>query len=258
MCYNDFRIQPSEQRGTAHRSKEEQMHSKNEYLNQVSKIIPEAESSRGYYAQMTAWVDSHRNWIGTDIMDIGCGTGVLSCYLARVFPHAFVLGVDRDPAAIDTARKLAHSLELPNIRFVCEDICGIEEKNLCDTVVVSGLSHEMRGEPADLAAADSYPEKCRAWQRAYMKYARRLERVLAAGGVLIAADRFTSNAAGCGLYLAYHKAGITPNFNFYQKLPEEDMHLILGNKGVNRTEEEIFRQAGELLRDRVSDQEGTE
>lgn len=234
------------------------MHSRNEYLNQVSKIIPEAKDARDYYAQMTAWIDSHRNWIGTDIMDIGCGTGVLSCYLARVFPHAFVLGVDRDPAVIAAAGKLAHSLELPNIRFVCEDICGIEEKNLCDTVVVSGLSHEMRGEPDGLATADSYPDRCRVWQRAYMKYARRLARVLAAGGVLIAADRFSSNDAGCGLYLAYHKAGITPNFNFYQKFPSGDRHLILGNKGMHAPEEAVFQQARELLRDRVSDREEAE
>ena len=51
------------------------------------------------------------------ILDVGCGTGEITCELARRFPQIFFLGVDHSSAGIDKARKHAGFLHLDNISF---------------------------------------------------------------------------------------------------------------------------------------------
>lgn len=56
------------------------------------------------------------------ILDAGCGNGILTCYLAKVFPNARVTGIDISAAGIEQARKLAEQLSLSNIKFEVGDI----------------------------------------------------------------------------------------------------------------------------------------
>ncbi|MCW5823043.1 MAG: methyltransferase domain-containing protein [Cyanobacteria bacterium TGS_CYA1] len=56
------------------------------------------------------------------ILDAGCGNGILTCYLAKVFPKARVTGIDISEAGIEQARKLAEQLSLTNITFEVGDI----------------------------------------------------------------------------------------------------------------------------------------
>jgi len=49
-------------------------------------------------------------------LDVGCGTGRLTFWLASRMTH--VAGLDRDPAAIKEARRLAEQAQLGNIDFI--------------------------------------------------------------------------------------------------------------------------------------------
>lgn len=63
-----------------------------------------------------------------DIVDLGCGNGVLALALARAYPNASVLGVDESYQAVASARDNAARLELPpdRVRFeVADDLADV-------------------------------------------------------------------------------------------------------------------------------------
>jgi demethylmenaquinone methyltransferase / 2-methoxy-6-polyprenyl-1,4-benzoquinol methylase len=54
----------------------------------------------------------------TLIMDQACGTGILSCEIARRFPNARIVGVDMTAEYLNIARKKAQETGLTNIEFL--------------------------------------------------------------------------------------------------------------------------------------------
>lgn len=69
-------------------------------------------------------------WLGilagvTDLraaLDLGCGGGVATCFLAWLHPKARIVGVDASPIAIATARGMAADLNLANVEFIVGDV----------------------------------------------------------------------------------------------------------------------------------------
>jgi len=66
---------------------------------------------------------------GASVLDIGCGTGAITAGIARVAGR--VLGVDRDPALIELARK---SYAAPNLSFLEADVTRLEISERFDIV----------------------------------------------------------------------------------------------------------------------------
>ena len=57
-----------------------------------------------------------------DILDFGCGLGILTTFYARRFPDANLVGIDRSAASITIAQRKAKELGLRNLRFLCLDV----------------------------------------------------------------------------------------------------------------------------------------
>ncbi len=87
-----------------------------------------------------------------DVVDFGCGTGVLSVELAR-WAHQ-VTAVDRSPVALEAARIRAKREDLHNIQFVEADLHALP-KNLGgkDLVVISQSLHHVEQPERVLAGA---------------------------------------------------------------------------------------------------------
>ena len=78
----------------------------------------------------------------TDIraaLDLGCGGGVVTCFMALHNPHARVVGVDSNAVAIDAARALSRELELTNVEFFVADVVGLDLHESFDLVVSSAV-----------------------------------------------------------------------------------------------------------------------
>jgi SAM-dependent methyltransferase len=54
-----------------------------------------------------------------DILDFGCGLGILTTFYARCLPRANLVGIDRSAASIAVAQRKAEELGLRNLRFIC-------------------------------------------------------------------------------------------------------------------------------------------
>ena len=63
------------------------------------------------------------------ILDIGCGTGIQSCFIAKKFPKAKIYGIDLAPSLIATARNRANKSGLKNISFDTKDLVNLPEDN---------------------------------------------------------------------------------------------------------------------------------
>jgi SAM-dependent methyltransferase len=64
---------------------------------------------------------------GLRVLDAGCGTGDTTRLLASIVgPRGLVVGVDRDPCALETARQAVSAEGLTNIRYVQGDLRALE------------------------------------------------------------------------------------------------------------------------------------
>jgi SAM-dependent methyltransferase len=62
---------------------------------------------------------------GAQVVSIGEGTGEYMLALARLFPSLAFTGFDLDPARVEVAEQLRHSLGLENVRFEVGDGCRL-------------------------------------------------------------------------------------------------------------------------------------
>ncbi|MEZ5374117.1 MAG: class I SAM-dependent methyltransferase [Microthrixaceae bacterium] len=77
-------------------------------------------------------------------LDVGCGTGLMTCAVAAGHPNVEVWGVDFNPAHVERARKLAEAAELANATFIEADFATmVDERSLgpteVDIIVVNGV-----------------------------------------------------------------------------------------------------------------------
>jgi ubiquinone/menaquinone biosynthesis C-methylase UbiE len=74
------------------------------------------------------------------VLDAGCGTGLFSIGLARVFPECSFVGVDRSGGMIEVARKQAQKLKIDNAKFELADVETLRfEPASFDAVTAAGL-----------------------------------------------------------------------------------------------------------------------
>ncbi|WHZ25508.1 MAG: SAM-dependent methyltransferase [Nitrospira sp.] len=86
------------------------------------KIYPVLYSQRyEYYEAIGVRTTAHFGQ-AEDVLDFGCGIGVLTIFYARLFPEKNFAGVDRSSASIAVARERADKLGLRNLRFECVDV----------------------------------------------------------------------------------------------------------------------------------------
>ena len=81
--------------------------------------------------------DAHR------ILDLGCGTGEITCELARRFPQVSFEGVDHSQSGIDRARSHVQSLGLSNVSFEAEDIEHFQPERPVDLVLMFDSFHHV-------------------------------------------------------------------------------------------------------------------
>lgn len=86
------------------------------------KICPVLYSQRyEYYEEIGVRTTTHFGQ-AKDVLDFGCGIGVLTIFYARLFPEKNFVGVDRSSASIVVAQEKADNLGLHNLRFECVDV----------------------------------------------------------------------------------------------------------------------------------------
>lgn len=89
---------------------------------------------------------------GIDVLDVGCGTAPAILHLAARYPRSRFVGYDLCEETIATARSLARSRNLSNVRFEVRDLPGSSLGGPYDLITAFDAVHDQR-DPAALLAA---------------------------------------------------------------------------------------------------------
>lgn len=116
------------------------------------------------------FIDEMLKWSGapdsaTSILDVGCGIGGTTRYLAKKFPGARVTGISISDAQIARATELARAQKVPNAEFLLRDALAMDFPDNSFDVVWA------------IESGEHMPDK--------KKYVEEMARVLKPGGTLV-------------------------------------------------------------------------
>lgn len=156
------------------------------------------------------WLGGHIEYFGQHILDVGCGTGIVSCILAGMLPKADITAIDRSPECIKIANIIKEKLGITNIRFVnmsAEDISAsaagnqaadssyiLNEHNIgsdstFDTVFSARTFHENIGIRYTDNLFLPFSKQVEAYAQIYRKYCLKLAELVSPGGTLVCIER---------------------------------------------------------------------
>ena len=81
------------------------------------------------------FIQKYENLNNKIILDIGCGAGANSIYIAKKFPKSKIIGVDRNKSAINFAKFLSKKKKITNCKFYNSDILSFRKKIKIDIIL---------------------------------------------------------------------------------------------------------------------------
>jgi SAM-dependent methyltransferase len=88
---------------------------------------------------------------GSDVLDVGCGSGRALALLARAFPNSRFTGVDTSERAVEIARDEARAQGLSNLRFEARDAAALDATDRFDWITAFDAIHD-QARPAEVLA----------------------------------------------------------------------------------------------------------
>jgi SAM-dependent methyltransferase len=150
------------------------------------------------WREFASWLVKENLPTPSEVLDLGCENGVLTCLYAILWPDAKVIGVERSPAAVAAARELAKRLSLGNVSFEQSDARRYLDANVGRFQVITAtlVMHEF--------LAEAGRRKPFTWESEYerieditltgadlhtVETLKAVVRALTTGGILISLDR---------------------------------------------------------------------
>ena len=177
-----------------------------DYMNQSLEMSLMTSSfyDRVFFRRAMEYLLLHEHFFCGDIFDIGCGNGILTCFLALRHPDSQVTGIELSQNAVNAAKELAKRLKISNVQFVEPE--ALPPKS-CDTLLSCRTAHENAAfrplcEEVKNPAL-SLPELT----ERHKNYASELSELIKAEGHLISIERYEDDNAYAGLKCALNHAG---------------------------------------------------
>ncbi len=76
------------------------------------------------------------------VLDVGCGTGTISCLLGLQFPKRRIYGFDFAPSVVEVSRQRAEKNKLKNVKFEAKDLDDLKTRKTYGLVIASGCMSE--------------------------------------------------------------------------------------------------------------------
>ena len=170
-----------------------------------------------FYRQAFAWITRHPQCFGQQILEVGCDCGIVSCFLARLFPQAHITAIDRTENAIKAAKQLAGRLHVENVTFLQRDIAQLGEQQY-DTVVSMRTIHENIADAEIQPAFALLLEQAILYGNAVAQYAAQIMQRVKAGGHFVTIEKGEKNPMLLGWLLDLHDNGLRLQRDTYTEL----------------------------------------
>lgn len=153
-----------------------------------------------------AWLNSIRDKFGKTVLDIGCGNGIITCFLASILPESTFLAIDRSANAISIAKEIRTKLGLENIVFMQGDYASLDGKQFDTVLALRILDENCKLENCRF---QSFSEQLETRKSQYQANADLLARLTAANGNLIIMDMDKEDVSSLALLDLLRKSGMT-------------------------------------------------
>lgn len=131
------------------------------------------------------------------VLDVGCGNGIITCFIALLNPDAMVYGIDKNKEAISIAKKIASELKLDNVFFENKEMKDAKEQY--DHVISIRTVHENIGFLSSDLPYLPFEKQLASYKEIIGDYGLIFHQLLSDGGELFSIERSGYNCA----YLAY-------------------------------------------------------
>lgn len=178
-----------------------------DYLNQSLQMSLLAASyyDRVFFKRVMEYLVRYDSYFVGDLVDIGCGNGILTCFLALRHPEMTVTGLDLSQNAIWAAEELAARLEVHNAHFCSAG--GLRQK-CCDTLFSCRTVHENVQWRALCEEPEPMALPVEEHTRLHSAYAKELAARIKPEGYFISVERYEEDNAYAGLCCALERAGL--------------------------------------------------
>lgn len=170
-----------------------------------------------FYRKAFAWIEQHQAAFGREILEVGCDCGIMSCFLARMFPQAQITAIDRTGIAIEAARQLAAQLGVHNVTFLASDVCQLQGQQY-DTVFSARTIHENISTREIQPAYELLLDQAILYGNTVADYAEQLVSLLKPGGHLVTIEKGEKNPMYLGWLLNLHQCGLVLERDTYREL----------------------------------------
>lgn len=176
------------------------------YLNQdeTMGLLAASFYDRIFYKKALEYLLANVSHISGDILDIGCGNGILTCFLAEKFSEAHPIGADLSENAVKLARGLAAQLGLQNVGFCVTKPYSVDCS--AGTVISCRTVHENVEWPALGVRSQLSPEEYTKLHEPYCQYLAMLTKP---GGCLISIERYEDDITYASFVKALEKYGFS-------------------------------------------------
>ena len=178
-----------------------------DYLNQNLQMSLLAASfyDRVFFRRVMEYLLRYDTFWAGDIFDIGCGNGILTCFLALRHPDSFVTGLELSQNAVLVAEELAAKLQADNVRFAS---LKMPWQRKCDTLFTCRTVHENVAWRALCEEAKAPVLSVEEQEKRHKQYAEILSALIKPKGYLVSVERYEEGDAYAGLVRALERSGV--------------------------------------------------
>lgn len=143
------------------------------------------------------------------VVDFACDCGIVTCFIAKMYPDAQVVGVDINQLAIDNGVKLAEKLGLKNVEFICSDVYDVKLEEKADTVTsFRGLLDVCMKNTSGLPFFGERKWREEQYKSAFSDFAQVIKNNLKENGSVLSVERYTAEYGWLGWLEALKEQGI--------------------------------------------------
>lgn len=146
-----------------------------------------------------------------EVLDLACDCGIVTCFIAKMYPQCRIVGVDVNSSAIENAKALAAKLGVDNAEFVCADVFDYGGDKKADTVCTfRALLDCCMGRTKELPFFGERMQRENLYKDAFADFAAVIKNNLCSGGNVLSVERYTADYGWLGYMLALEENGINP------------------------------------------------
>lgn len=177
-----------------------------DYLNQSLQMSLLASSfyDRVFFRRVMEYLVKQDSYWTGDIWDIGCGNGILTCFLALRHSDAAVTGLELSANAVSVAKELAERLQVNNVQFTSQKVPGQKQ---CDTLFSCRTVHENVAWSALCEEPNPAALPAKEHAKRHKAYAGELAALVKDNGYLVSVERYEEDSTYAGLVCALESAG---------------------------------------------------